>query len=299
MRIAILGAGALGAVLGAELHIAGFDVRLLDKDLAHIKAIQDSGLRVDWDDRTEHLMIPAMEPEDAERADLVILLTKTLHSVSALQSIKPVIEAGACVLTLQNGLGNVETVLSVVPSGQVLFGCTMTPGDLRGPGHVSSHGMAYTPFDALETDGPAAKIAQALTKSGMVQTPTANAQVWQKAAFNCAMNATAVLGEGPVREIARFIGQDMVEQIAMEVMNVGAKDGVETDLAPVSKQIAFALGAHGAHKPSMLQDIKAGRRTEIEALNGYIATRGAELGVDVRLNTLLASLVRMKENAMV
>ncbi|MGV8950544.1 MAG: ketopantoate reductase family protein, partial [Cypionkella sp.] len=71
---------------------------------------------------------------------------------------------------------------------------------------------------------------------------------------------------------------------------------VATDAASVAKQISFALGAHGAHKPSMLQDIEAGRRTEVSSLNGYVATRGAELAVEVPLNTLLAALVRMKED---
>jgi 2-dehydropantoate 2-reductase len=295
MKIAILGAGALGAVLGAEFHKAGLDVILLDKNPAHLSAIQTNGLRVDWETGTEHLMIPAMEPEAAPQVDLVILLTKTLHSVAALQSIKPMILAGTCVLTLQNGLGNVEKLLEVVPPDQVLFGCTMTPGDLRGPGHVASHGMGYTPFEALETGGPAAALAARLEASGMTRTDTAAAQIWQKAAFNCAMNATAALGAGTVGDLATFLGQDMARKIANEVLLLGKSEGVATDAVSVANQISFALGAHGAHKPSMLQDIEAGRRTEVASLNGYVAARGAELDIDVPLNTLLASLVRMKE----
>jgi 2-dehydropantoate 2-reductase len=296
MKIAILGAGALGSVLGAELHKAGLDVILLDKNPAHLSAIQTKGLRVDLDAGSEYLMIPAMQPEASPQVDLVILLTKTLHSVAALQSIKPMILAGTCVLTLQNGLGNVEKLLEVLPPGQVLFGCTMTPGDLRGPGHVASHGMSYTPFDALETDGPAAALAAQLDGSGMTRTAAAAAQVWQKAAFNCAMNATAALGEGTVGALATFLGQDMAQKIADEVLLLGKAEGVATDAASVAKQISFALSAHGAHKPSMLQDIEAGRRTEVASLNGYVATRGAELAVEVPLNTLLAALVRMKED---
>lgn len=298
MKVAILGAGALGGVIGAELHRAGFDVVLLDTDQAHLGAIRERGLRVDWDDRSEHLMIPAMHPAEAPDLDLVILLTKTLHSTAALDTVRRQIGAGAGVLTLQNGLGNVERVLSVVPRGQILFGCTMTPGDLRGPGHVASHGMAYTPFRALEANGPAADLADKLEKSGMSQTPAAEAQIWQKAAFNCAMNATAVLGQGPVGGIAEFVGPSMLEWIAEEVLRVGEREGVRTDREAVAEQIAFALAAHGAHKPSMLQDMEAGRRTEIEALNGYVAKRGAELGLEVPLNTLLAALVRMRESGL-
>ena len=155
--------------------------------------------------------------------------------------------------------------------------------------------MAYTPFNALEDNGPAAILAVKLAKGGMEQTPTALSQVWQKAAFNCAMNATAVLGEGTVGDIANFIGQELAESIAAEVTLLGETEGIEIDRTEVARQIEFALGAHGAHKPSMLQDVEAGRRTEIDALNGFVATRGAELSVDVPLNTLLAGLVKMKE----
>lgn len=296
MKIAILGAGALGSVIGAELHTAGHEVVLLDLNEAHLTAINADGLRVDWDDRTEHLPIPAMKPDQAPQVDLVILLTKTMHTDAALAGITPLIEGGACVLTLQNGLGNVERVQARVPDGQVLFGCTMTPGDLRGPGHVASHGLAYTPFDALDASGPAARLAAELDGDQLTWTDAAAAQVWQKAAFNCAMNATAVLGAGTVGAIAEHVGAELAQDIAAEVLAVGAAEGVTGDIGAVRKQIDFALKQHSSHKPSMLQDVEAGRRTEIESLNGYVEQIGTKRGIDVPMNRLLAALVRMREN---
>ncbi|MFC4216277.1 ketopantoate reductase family protein [Pseudophaeobacter arcticus] len=296
MKIAILGAGALGSVIGAELHTAGHEVVLLDLNEAHLTAINADGLRVDWDDRTEHLPIPAMRPDQAPQVDLVILLTKTMHTDGALAGIAPLIDGGACVLTLQNGLGNVARVQARVPDGQVLFGCTMTPGDLRGPGHVASHGMAYTPFDALDANGPAARLAAELDGDQLTWTDAAAAQVWQKAAFNCAMNATAVLGAGTVGAIAEHLGAELAQDIAAEVLAVGAAEGVTGDIGAVRKQIDFALKQHTGHKPSMLQDVEAGRRTEIESLNGYVEQIGPKRGIDVPMNRLLAALVRMREN---
>ncbi len=296
MKIAILGAGALGSVIGAELHTAGHEVVLLDLNDAHLNAINADGLRVDWDDRTEHLAIPAMRPDQAPQVDLVILLTKTMHTDAALEGIAPLINGGACVLTLQNGLGNVERVRARVPDGQVLYGCTMTPGDLRGPGHVASHGMAYTPFDALAPNGPAARLAAELDGDQLTWTDAAAAQVWQKAAFNCAMNATAVLGMGTVGAIAEHVGADLAQDIAAEVLAVGTAEGVTGDIDAVGKQIAFALSEHRGHKPSMLQDVEAGRKTEIEALNGYVEREGEKRGIDVPMNRLLAALVRMRES---
>jgi len=296
MKIAILGAGALGSVIGAELHTAGHEVVLLDLNEAHLEAITANGLRVDWDDRTEHLPIPAMRPDQAPQVDLVILLTKTMHTDGALQGIASLIDGGACVLTLQNGLGNVERVQVRVPDDQILFGCTMTPGDLRGPGHVASHGMAYTPFDALTPDGPAAQLAEKLNGDQMSWTSAAAAQVWQKAAFNCAMNATAVLGAGTVGAIAEHVGAGLSRDIAAEVLAVGRAEGVAGDIDAVAKQIDFALREHKGHKPSMLQDVEAGRRTEIESLNGYVEQAAARHGIDAPMNRLLAALVRMRES---
>lgn len=293
---AILGAGALGSVIGAELFSAGHPVVLLDTNDAHLDAINSAGLRVDRDDRTDYLAIPAMRPEQAPQLELVVLLTKTMHSDAALLSIAPSIAAGACVLTLQNGLGNIERLQKFVPDAQILAGCTMTPGDLRGPGHVVSHGMAYTPFSPLVPGGPAERMAGKLAAAGLDLTGAATAKIWEQAAFNCAMNATAALGEGPVGAIAAHIGAELVRKIAFEVLEVAAAAGIATNSEAVTRQIAFALEKHRGHKPSMLQDVEAGRRTEIESLNGYVAARGPELGIEVPLNTLLAALVRMKES---
>ncbi|GAA4219786.1 2-dehydropantoate 2-reductase [Sagittula marina] len=295
MKIAILGAGALGSVIGAELHTAGHEVVLLDLNEEHLNAIKANGLRVDWDDRTEHLKIPAMRPDEAPQVDLIILLTKTMHTDAALEGVAPLISGGACVLTLQNGLGNVERVRARVPDGQVLYGCTMTPGDLRGPGHVASHGLAYTPFDAFDPDGPAARLAADVDGDQLSWTETAASQVWQKAAFNCALNATALLGKGTVGALAEHIGADLAQDIAAEVLLVGAATGVTGDIHAVRKQIDFALREHIGHKPSMVQDVEAGRRTEIEALNGYVEREGEKRGIDVPMNRLLAALVRMRE----
>lgn len=295
LNIAILGAGALGSVLGAELYKRGAAVQLLDTNDAHIAAIQKDGLRVDWDDHSEHLPIPAYRPEEATPADLIILLTKTLHSTAALASVQPLIAAGACVLTLQNGLGNVERVAQSVPRDQVLFGCTMTPGDLRGPGHVASHGIAYTPFTTLEPTGPAAEVARRLAEYLPWLTDDAPAQVWQKAAFNCAVNATALLGRATVGLLGQELGKDMAMRIAAEVLALATREGISTDAEAVGRQFDLAFREHVNHKPSMLQDAERGVRTEIEALNGYVARRAAELGTEAPLNDLLARLVRMTE----
>lgn len=295
LKIAILGAGALGSVLGAELCKRGAEVALLDTNDAHIAAINANGLRVDWDDTSERIRLKASRPEKAESADLIILLTKTLHSGAALASVRPLIDAGACVMTLQNGLGNIERLAGFVDRTRLLYGCTMTPGDMRGPGHVASHGLAYTPFIMLERGGAGEEVAMRLAKLLPWLTEDAPSQVWQKAAFNCAVNAPAGLGKGTVGDLARHLGLQGAGRIADEVLALAAAEGVRTDRDSVHRQIAFAFEHHVGHKPSLLQDLENGRKTEIEALNGYVSRRSAELLLEAPLNDLLAGLVRMIE----
>ncbi len=299
MKIAILGAGALGSVIGAHLAKAGLEVTLLDLNQAHIDAVNRDGLRVDWDDETEILPMAAARPEACPAdVDLILLLTKTYHGDAALASVAEVIAGGAFVMTLQNGLGNVETLLAHVPRDKVLYGCTMTPGDFRGPGHVASHGNAHTPFTALVPSPEAEALAAPLAAAGFEFAPTAPAQVWQKAAFNCAMNATTALAGVPVGGLAATPGATpLTSAITGEVIALAKAEGVDASLDAVEKQIAFAFANHGAHKASMLQDIERGRPTEIAALNGYVARRSAERGLPAPLNTLLATLMLTKEAA--
>lgn len=295
MKIAILGAGALGSVVGAQLHKAGLDVVFLDRKADHIAAINAKGLRVDWDAGTEVFAIPAMRPEDAPAVDLVLLLTKTYQSDAALEMIAPLTAAGTHVLTIQNGLGNVERIAAHVPRDQILYGCTMTPGDYLGPGHVASHGKSHTPFCAVAPGPRTKQFGADLAAAGFEMTDDAPALVWKKAAFNSAMNAAGLLGEGTVDDIADHIGIDLAKRIAAETVALAHAEGIEVSLDAVEKQIGFAMSRHRTHKPSMLQDLDRRRPTEIEALNGYVAKRGRDLGVDTPLNEMLAALVRMKE----
>lgn len=295
MKFAVLGAGALGSVVAAQLHKAGLDVVILDRKPDHVAAINTGGLRVDWDAGSEVFAIPAMHPEAASAVDLVLLLTKTYHSDGALRMIAPLIAAGTHVLTIQNGLGNVERIAAHVPRAQILYGCTMTPGVYLGPGHVSSHGKSNTPFCAVEPGPRAQQFGAALAAADFEMTDAAPALVWKKAAFNCAVNAAGFLGEGAVGDIADHIGPDLATRIAAETVALARAEGIELDLDAVGAQISFAMTRHRAHKGSMLQDLERGRRTEIDALNGFVSRRGRQLGIDTPLNDLLAALVHMKE----
>jgi len=301
MKIAILGAGALGSVIGGLMAEQGIDVCLLDVNQAHIDAINRSGLQLDTPEGTRRIAISAMRPEQCPGdVELIILLTKIFHTDAALASVQPVIDAGARVLTIQNGLGNAERVARTVPEAQILMGSTMIPGGYVGPGHVSSAAQSWTVFkpmlDAQIAEAEA--IANVLSPVGFKYSTDAEVQIWQKAAFNCAMNAACGLIAGPVGAIsADPQGRGLVQSIADEVIAVAQAKGLAVEQQAVYQHLDVALAEHTAHKPSMLQDLEAGRETEIEALCGEVARQAQACNVAAPLNTALAALIGMKSRA--
>ncbi|WP_240202856.1 ketopantoate reductase family protein, partial [Burkholderia sp. LMG 13014] len=144
MRIAILGAGAMGSLFGGLLAESGEDVTLIDVNDAHLDAIRRDGLRIDDDRgertiRTLHVLRPEAanaQPSPDTPFDLLIVFTKSLHTRHALDGVRALLSPYTYVLTLQNGLGNVETLNAFVPIERILVGVTTWPADLAGPGHV-------------------------------------------------------------------------------------------------------------------------------------------------------------------
>lgn len=301
MKIAILGAGALGSVIGGFMARAGLDVTLLDVNDAHINAVNSSGLKLDVGDETTVIPLAAARPDAAPPdISLVILLTKTIHTEQALDGIAPLIDRGVRVMTLQNGLGNADRVAARVPPDNVLYGTTMIPGLFRGPGHVASQGLIWTSFKPYnDKDAAFAKdIENSLKPVQFKLDPQTDAKIWQKVAFNCAMNSTCGLIGGRVQFVAESPeAVELTKTIADEVVEVASALGINVARETVHDHLMVGFREHGHHKPSMLQDLEAGRETEIESLCGEVVRQARTVGVPVPLNAALATLVRAKQAA--
>ena len=139
-------------------------------------------------------------------------------------------------------------------------------------------------------------VAAALAPIGFEFSAEADVKLWQKAAFNCAMNATCGLIGGPLAVIsASPDAPALVKEMAAEVVAVANAKGIAARQSAVDAQIDFALAEHQSHKASMLQDLEAGRPTEIEALCGEVERQANALGIPAPLNRTLAVLVRMRQ----
>jgi 2-dehydropantoate 2-reductase len=301
MQIFVVGAGAMGCLYGAALAAGGAGVTLIDTNASHVEAINRDGLEVETRQGTARLPLPARLPGEAQGvADLILLFTKTYHSDTALEGVKHLIGERTYVLTLQNGLGNVERLAARVQRGKVLVGVSTLPADLVGPGRIRSLGEGGTklyPAFSPET-GFAAEVCRLLTNGGLPSQlePDILEAIWAKAVFNSAMNPLCALtrqtpGFFHAKEESRALISAMVE----EGVAAARASGVLIEAAPIHALTEVSMTDHADHEASMLQDIKAGRRTEIDAISGAIAEAAKRKGVATPVTETMWRLVKLEE----
>jgi 2-dehydropantoate 2-reductase len=302
MKIAILGAGAMGSFFGGVLAESAHAVTLLDIDADHLDAIRRDGLRLVNGSQDRRITNLAVSQPELFRStpDLLVVFTKSLHTRTALASVKHVIGPETFVLTLQNGLGNVEAISEFVRPERLLIGVTTWPADKLGAAHVASHGEGK--IRMMSADGVRRPlgdaVAQALDAAGLNCTVDDNvwSAIWEKVAFNAALNSLCAVSGCTVDQLGRLPdGAALALKIVGEVLAVARAKGIPVDPQRGARTVLHAIETHHGHKPSMLQDVLARRRTEIESINGAVVTAARELDVPVVHTETLLQLVRLVE----
>lgn len=301
MKVAILGSGAMGCLFGAAFHRAGADVTLVDVNREHVDAINTDGLEVDLRSGTEILPVRAVLPDQlGDPVDLIMVFTKTFHTQSALEGIVAAIGEDTHLLSLQNGLGNDKRLAGFVSDDRVLVGASMLPSDLVGPGRIRSHGEGYSKlYPAFGSDTSMAERAAALLTEGGLETvldPKIHEGIWSKAIFNATMNPLCAL----TRRTPGFLGANAESRATIlaavaEGVATAHANGLMLDGQPIYDLTEVSMKDHADHEPSMLQDIHAGRRTEVDAINGAIVTAAKEAGVAAPVLETLWRLVKLEE----
>jgi 2-dehydropantoate 2-reductase len=301
MKITIAGAGAMGCRFGAALAEAGHDLLLLDSWPDHVMAINADGLKVTDEHGTRTIRIQAkLFPADRHPVDLLIVFAKATATAEVAEAAAPAIGPGTLVLTLQNGLGNIEALLPHVPRDRLLAGTTTLGTELVGPGHIRALGSGETVLGALGPAFHTERLRATLATASLVvrAAPDPLAVIWAKVAFNCVMNSLCTIASIPVSALALYPGFDeLAASILTEVAAVAAAEGVEVNTAGALAlmKAQFDPSASGNHLASTLQDLLAGRPTEIAHLNGAIAARATAHGIPAPANTLITQLVQLLE----
>ncbi len=301
MRVLILGAGAMGCLYGAAFHRAGCQVMFVDVNQAHIDAINANGLELETRAGTEHLPIPARLPGDIGAAvDLVVVFTKTFHTDAALAGIAAAIGPDTWLLSLQNGLGNDKRLAAHAAKERVMVGASSMPSDLVGPGKVRSHGEGGSRLYPAFGGDPAfaRQVCELLSRGGLPAAlePDIQGAIWSKAIFNATMNPLCAL----TRRTPGFLGahdesRALIRELVEEGVAVANASGVAIPAQPIHDLTHVSVTDHANHEASMLQDVKAGRRTEVDAINGAIVEAARAAGVAAPLTETLWRLVKLEE----
>lgn len=307
MHVVVLGAGSLGSLVTGRLasvpraDAAGsldVTVTLLGRDGDHLQRTRDRGLQVaqpTGHEKTVEVDV-ATEYEVAASADLLVPLVKSYDTGEAMAAVAPHLE-DADVLTLQNGLGNADTIAEYVPADRVIEGTTSHGAVLEGPGQVRHAGVGATTVGRYfaANDDRVETIADAFTAAGIETTVTDAPEraVWTKALVNAGINAATALARAPNGALAeRAPGERLLRRAVEEGEAVARASGVAVPENVVERARRVAERT-ATNRSSMRQDLERGRRTEIEALNGELARRASEHGVDAPVNETLSDLLRL------
>jgi 2-dehydropantoate 2-reductase len=299
MRITVVGAGAMGGSYGGLLALAGHEVSLIDAWQAHVDAISRDGLRVDGARGDHRVRLAASTGPIGAGAEMVIVFVDANNTGAAAETARQVLAPDGFAVTFQNGIGNVETLQAALGDERVLGGSSMCSAAAIGPGHVRLTHRGKTSIG--ETDRTVrprtARLAEILNGAGLETEVAADimAVIWEKFALNCCINALAATTGLRAGEIARLPALDALQdRIIAEVMAVTKARGIRLPTPDLPAKIK-AQCRKKFNKPSMLQHVEAGRRTEIEALNGALLREAEALGIATPCNEALVALLKGRE----
>ncbi|MBV8715108.1 MAG: 2-dehydropantoate 2-reductase [Chloroflexi bacterium] len=248
-----------------------------------------------------HATIDAAEVGDV---DLVLITTKAFDTLAAAESARPLVNPSTCVLSLQNGLGNLETIAEVLGAERSLLGMTYLGAAVRGPGHVAftAPGPTFIGEANAELSPRVLNLAEAFSAAGIPTQATDHLWdlVWGKLVINAALNAAcALLGAGGDDILGSDAASQLTGIVAEETARVAAALGINLPYADAAERVWQHCHDIGSSKPSMLQDMERGRPTEIEAINGAVVRTGQRVGVPTPYNQALLLLVRASEQVRV
>ena len=300
MRIAVIGAGAMGGMFGARFAEAGADVVLVDRDAEHVRAIATDGLAVDAEDGQHwHRLLAVTDPAGLAPADLVLVMVDCNATGEAAAVAGELLAPGGAVLTLQNGIGNVEALVAVLGEARVMAGSTMNSAARTGPGRVAHTHLGKTVLGELDgSQSERLKELAALFEAAGLPVATSDnvmGHIWQKFVLNAALNPVSAITRLRPGEIADSpAARDLVNRILDEVLAVVAAEGISLP-EPDTRGSILGHAVGRMNKPSMLQHVEQGRRTEIDALNGALLGYAARHGLACPVNETIVQLVKAIE----
>ena len=289
MRIAVMGAGAVGAYFGAKLAAAGHDLAFIARG-KHLAAMQANGLKVNSSSGNLPIAHARFTADTGEigAVDLILFCVKSYDTISAAASLKPLVSRDTMILSLQNGVDNAEKIAQLWGDERTLAGVVYLGAQITEPGVVTHSAGGKIVFGQMDgaVGQPAKAIDQMLSAASIPRELSANIQrvQWSKLLWNAPFCAISCLIRASMKQI---IESEPLVQLALECMAevkaAALTRGVDLPPALFDETISFSRGL-GAFKPSMLQDLEAGKPLEFEAFNGVVVKRLSQVGKRAPVN---------------
>jgi 2-dehydropantoate 2-reductase len=302
MKIAIVGAGAMGSLFGALLAEAGNEVWLCDIREDHIQAVNRDGLMVEYEGKTRKVRLNATtDPHKIGECERVLIFVKSTQTESVAKTAAQLSGRNGIVMTLQNGMGNADTIAATMESNRILVGTTSHGATLLGAGNIRHAGKGPTIIGIWGDADPGFKIvrhtADLFTQAGIETTAVRDvrAVIWNKLLVNVGINAiTALTGikNGQILDLesTRELSYLAVEEAAA----VARTQGIKINEDPISHVFQIAA-ATAPNRSSMGQDVDHRRLTEIGSINGFVVREAGRMGLTAPVNRTLTALVETME----
>lgn len=303
MRIAVVGAGAMGQLFGTKLLSGGHEVTMVDSSPTQVSALQANGMILVEDGVRTRVRADARLAADLNGTfDAVVLLTKTLHSAAALASVAHVLTDHTVGISVQNGLGNEEPLLDHFGVDRTVIGMTDYPADRGSDGAVRTDANGRVTLGGLVpvAEDHARRWAALCDAAGLRTRFAADVMVsiWEKVLFNAALNTISAATGNTIGAIsAHPRGRALVAAVLAEAIAVAEAAGVRVDAPRVRSAVEMAFAEHGEHRTSMLVDLERGRETEIESIGGAIVEQAREHAVPAPVLATLCDVVRLRTRA--
>jgi 2-dehydropantoate 2-reductase len=291
MKIAVMGAGAIGGYFGGRLAKAGFDVSFIARG-AHLDVIRKNGLKVlsPLGDFTIHPATVTDDPAEVGPVDVILFMVKNYDTLRAAEQIRPLVGPDTAIIPFQNGVEARAMLSNVLGARHVLGGVAFIPASIQEPGVIKHNAelakLVFGEFDKQITPR-ALSFLDALEKAGVTGEIPADISMvlWSKLMFLTSMSAINCITRQPVGLV-----QSDGETIALymdamrEVAAVAAAHGVSLGEEAIANNMALAKSFPPNNKTSMFQDLEAGRRLEIDYLSGAVVRLGREKGIETPIH---------------
>jgi 2-dehydropantoate 2-reductase len=311
MKILILGAGAIGSLFGGFLAKAGHKVCFLGR-LPNNNSIRNNGLKIEgiWGD---HLItdiscfesLNQIMDQGIKEFDYVIVSVKSYDTEAVVSEYINKFSASAPVISLQNGLGNIEKIENLAGTENTIGGRVITGVEYINPGHIRVTVSASDPvLGAINKSSAnnAVRAAKMFTVAGINTDVTDNIQnyIWEKILYNCALNAlSTIININYGRLLSSPAAKDLILNIIIEIYNVIHEENIIVNFETARDYTAHLfdklIPLTFDHHPSMLQDINHNKRTEIDALNGAIVEISKKYDLCSPYNSTITNIIKAKE----